>query len=576
MAEELNALGQVAGGREGSGLAQILGTGSFNPAMFAAIPKQAYEQQQAKKAKNYEAGVKDIADLKPEGLNEDIIKTVVPAINQTKKMFSDFWAKGVDPTDPRNVDAYIAFQKQKSATQGLLEAAKQKKELYGKAYDLHTSNPDDTKFNRLESEKRLNEYYNTPLTDIENLKKIQNEGILAPAFDFEKTKLELFKGVPYSAAEIRNPVDIGSGMMKAEKREKVNVQEIENRTSKLLQNPTTYKERKFNEELDRLVNSAQPLYDPNKKEIVGFTTGNVSYDQAIAEARSKPGFDKLSPKEQFNEMKKSVAIGIGKEMYPDKYEADFKYPSKTNINVNMGGGDPNSGDLIPTFIANRTKEVDAEIKNNPGKYNVNQQWNMLADATGGKILTSEGSGKGTITGIRLPNAVNLGKVFSTASKNQVLTIQNGKYRPSQGSGTVPGEIVGTVIVYKDKNGVTTTPNDPNGIKYFQLEMKPIRATTDSEIDKAMSQFILSDPNASSITKEAFKKMLKNSEDIQGNFKVEYRADDPVGQTIVSEVAYGSNVVSNTQFNKAKGSNDPKPQPQNNSKKVVIPGLLNND
>lgn len=576
MAEELNALGQVAGGREGSGLAQILGTGSFNPAMFAAIPKQAYEQQQAKKAKNYEAGVKDIADLKPEGLNEDIIKEVVPAINQTKKMFSDFWAKGVDPTDPRNVDAYIAFQKQKSATQGLLEAAKQKKDLYTKAYDIQANNADDTKFDRLESQKMLNQYYSTPLKDVEKLKQMQNEGLLVPAYNFEKhTRDELFKGVPYLPAEITNPVEIGGGMMRANKVERVNLKDIENRTSKVLQNPTTFKERKFNEELDRLVNSAQPLVDPTKNEIVGFTTGNETYDKAIVEARAAKGFDKLSPKDQFFEMKKAVAIGIAKEMYPDKKEADFKYPSKTNINVNIGG-DPNSGDLIPTFIANRIKEVDAEIKNNPGKYNVNQQWNMLADATGGKVLTSEGSGKGTITGIRLPNAVNLGRVFLTASKNQVLTIQNGKYRPSQGSGTVPGEIVGTVIVYKDKNGVTTTPNDPNGIKYFQIEMKPVKATTDSEIDKAMSQFILSDPNASSITKEAFKKMLKNSEDIQGNFKVEYRADDPVGQTIVSEVAYGSNVVSNTQFNKAKGSNDPKPQPQNNSKKAVIPGLFNND
>jgi len=87
MAEQLDALGQVALGREGSGLAQVLGSGNFNPAMFAAIPKQAYEADVARKAKAFEAGVKDIADLKPEGLNEDIIKTVVPAINATKKCF---------------------------------------------------------------------------------------------------------------------------------------------------------------------------------------------------------------------------------------------------------------------------------------------------------------------------------------------------------------------------------------------------------------------------------------------------------------------------------------------------------
>jgi hypothetical protein len=574
MAEELNALGQVAGGREGSGLAQILGTGSFNPAMFAAIPKQAYEQQQAKKAKNYEAGVKDIADLKPEGLNEDIIKEVVPAINETKKMFSDFWAKGVDPTDPRNVDAYIAFQKQKSATQGLLEAAKQKKDLYTKAYDIQANNADDTKFDRLESQKMLNQYYSTPLKDVEKLKQMQNEGLLVPAYNFEKhTRDELFKGVPYLAAEITNPVDIGGGMMRANKVEKVNLKDIENRTSKVLQNPTTFKERKFNEELDRLVNSAQPLVDPTKNEIVGFTTGNETYDKAIVEARAAKGFDKLSPKDQFFEMKKAVAIGIAKEMYPDKKEADFKYPSKTNINVNVGGGDPNSGDLIPTFISNRVKEVQSEIINNPGKYTIDQQWDMIKQKVGGTILKNK---EGDVTGIRLINPANMGRVFITASKNQILSQQNGKFRPTKGTGTIPGEYVATDWVYKDKNGVTTTPNNPDAITYFQIEMKPIRATTDSEIDKAMSQFILSDPNASSITKEAFKKMLKNSEDIEGTYKIEYRADDPVGQAQVAELVYGSSVVSNVLLNKAKGSNDPKPQPQNNSKKTVIKGLFNND
>jgi len=572
MAEQLDALGQVALGREGSGLAQVLGSGNFNPAMFAAIPKQAYEADVARKAKAFEAGVKDIADLKPEGLNEDIIKTVVPAINATKKMFSDYWAKGVDPTNPKNVDAYLAFQKQKAETQGLLEAAKQKKELYGKAYDIHTNNPDDSKFDRLESEKRLAQYYGTSLSDIEGLKKIQNEGILAPAFDFEKYKLDLFKDVKYLPAEITNPVDIGGGRMKGEKTERINTEEIQNRTSKVLQNPTSFKERRFNEELDRLVNSAQPLFDPAKKEIVGFTTGNPSYDASIAQARSKPGFDKLSPKEQFAEMKKGIAIGIGKEMYPDQYDANFHYPSKTNINVNVGG-DKNTGDLIPTFISNRTKEVDNDIKSNPAKYTVPQQWEMLAKATGGRILTKGGNGQGPINGISLPNAVNLGQVFMTASKNQTLSLdQNGNYIPTKGAGTIPGEIVRTLIVYKDKNGVTTTPNDPNGTKYFQIEMKPIKATTDAEIDKKMSQFVLSDPNAASITKEAFKAMLKNSADINGNFKVEYVADDPVGQAIVSEVAYGSNVVSNTQFNKAKGSNDQKPQPKTGSK-IVIDGLF---
>ncbi len=567
---ELDALGQVALGREGSGLAQVLGGGNFNPAMFAAIPKQAYEQQTAVKQKRYETGIKDITELKPEGLNEDIIKTVVPEINATKKMFSDYWSKGIDPSDPKNVDAYLAFQKQKANTQGLIEAAKQKKELYGKAYDLQMNNADDTKFDRIESEKRLNEYYNTPLKDIEGLKRIQNEGILVPAYNFEKhTRDELFKGVPYLAAEINNPVSIGNGMMKAEKIERVNVKDIENRTSKVLDNPTTFKERKFNEELDRLVNSAQPLYDPTKKEIVGFTTGNDTYDASIAEARAQKGFDKLSQKEQFAEMKKAVAIGIAKEIYPDKKDANFHYPSKTNVNVNIGG-DKNSGDLIPTFINNRVKETQAEIKNNPGKYTIDQQWDLIKEKVGGNVLKDQ---KGNITGIRLSNPANMGQVFITSAKNQVLSLQGGKFRPTKGVGTIPGEYVGTDWVYKDKNGVTTTPNNKDAIAYYQIEMKPIRATTDSDIDKAMGNFIMSDPNAASITKEAFKKMLKNSEDIQGNYKIEYRADDPVGQAQVSELVYGSNVVSNAQFNKAKDSNDPS-QVQPAGQKAIIPGLFN--
>lgn len=568
MGEQLDPLGQVALGREGSGLAQVLGTGNFNPGVFASIPQQMYAQKLADKKAGYTAGIKDVSELKPEGLNEDIVKVVVPSINQTKKMFSDFWAKGVDPNDPKNVDAYLAFQKQKTETQRLLEAAKQKKEMYTEAWKIHTTNADDTKYDRLESEKRLNEFYNTPITEYDKMRAMQNEGILAPAYNFDKhLREEVFKGVPYNSAEIKNPVDIGGGMMKAEKTERVNIREIENRTTKILDNPTTFKERKLNEEIDRIVNSAQPLYDPNKKEIVGFTTGNQTYDAAIMQVRSTPGFDNMSQKEQFYAMKKAVLMGMGKELYPDKVDAEFKYPSKTNVNVNIGGKE--SGDTIPTFISNRTKEVEAEIKNNPGKYDVKTQWGMIAEKTGGKVLKDE---SGQITGIRLPNAVSLGQTYASASRNQVLTLQNGKYRPAKGTGIIPGQITGTLIVYKDKNGVTTTPNDPNGIKYFQIEMKPIKATTDAEIDKAMSQFIMSDPNAASITKEAFKDMLKNAADINGNFKVEYRADDPVAQAQVSEIAYGGNVVSNTQFNKAKKSNDPVLN-TGAKDKIQIPGLF---
>lgn len=212
-------------------------------------------------------------------------------------------------------------------------------------------------------------------------------------------------------------------------------------------------------------------------------------------------------------------------------------PKPTNVNV----GDNKKEKAT---IATHYYQTAEEVAQNP-----NMSPDQIAEMFGGKAIVQPSTGLFMINIPLSPTTKPfvIVPLASTLGRNK----SKGETKFSPNS-SMKGQVAGTpkenYITWK-KDGNTVTPNTPGAKAYGQIIYDPVKVNTKSEteIDAAFALF-QKEPGNENVTKQAYKAMLENANNIGEDFKVEYDLSDPVQRTYYDQ-ALGGMTISQTGFNR---------------------------
>lgn len=200
-----------------------------------------------------------------------------------------------------------------------------------------------------------------------------------------------------------------------------------------------------------------------------------------------------------------------------------------------------------TTIANHYNNIAQRVQQNP-----NLSPEQVAQEFGGTAEVNPRSGAVTV---KLPIPPNVKPFVAIPAAN--ILIQNkgesgertGNFaKNAAGKGQVAGTVAGNQIMWK-KGGNTSTPNTAGAKAYGQITYNPVKVDTKDDEAVGLSYKSFKEANPSTnVTKEVYKQMLENGDDVGEVFKVEYDLSDPVQRTYYDQVL-GGNTVSQTGFNR---------------------------
>lgn len=221
---------------------------------------------------------------------------------------------------------------------------------------------------------------------------------------------------------------------------------------------------------------------------------------------------------------------------------------------------PKETTTIATHYSNIAKEVQQEPNLSP---------DQVAERFGGTAITNPRTGTFDVN-LPIPPTV---KPFVVVPIGSTLTLKDHNYTRNRGAkGQVAGTVAGNQLTWKDKNGVTTTPNSPGAEPYGQVFYNPVKADpqNDNEFEQSFALFKEEKGNEN-VSKEAYKQMLQNGSSVGKAFKVEYNLNDAVQRTYYDAVL-GTPAISQTAFNKESKASGKAPvaKPINETKKKESP------
>jgi hypothetical protein len=505
-----DGLSGVFRGVEGSGEAQIIGSGPGLQIAEQILAKDRYEKEKKKKE------TADVAKLGSGSVtskwSQTNFKELMPTLSQYRSEFGDVMRGIQTEKDPYKRE--ILKQEYADKFNRLEELAKTDSMVYDeyqKYVDAYKKDPNkfDTEvevngriYNVDEAQAVLANPYNVP----ELQEEIQKAGGVIPwrAQNWRKF-------VPETAYSINE--DIKSQGIKLDQwieddlrkvgGEKLIVIKTGLKPERLESTYNSFWDRKslkgerFRDQMDRNVSEGAQIVedsagnkiligsDPLMQKSIDFLMSNKKKTETIEDVKAR------LPKE------------YGKRVFDKYHQGEEKqsripnYWQQINLKSTPGGG--SGGDdkkiTIPDYYNMTVAPVIENVRNS--SLSADEQFKEIADAlnlgdkSGSIKILKAANG---LSALEMPsppvklNEKGLPQPFQFNGQN-VLIKKGGNYWPASSNETFVGSIKGSpVMMFKDRNGVTTIPSDPTGIPYLQAVF------IDNDGQEFKAQFDLTNPD----------------------------------------------------------------------------------